>query len=216
MQPDDQLQSLLPALRAGVAAMQLNLSEQQLQQLLHHSAEMLRWNKRLNLTAITVPSQVLTQHILDSLSILPFIQGQRVLDVGTGGGFPGIPLAICRPDVAVTLLDCVAKKCYFLRHICHKLQLQNTQVVPERVDDFSPEQCFDTIVARAWTSLSAICSKTMRLTAAGGRIVSMKGAVPQAEIEALGFPAQAHAVTVPGLVQQRHMIIIQRDNIKGT
>jgi len=169
------------------------------------------WNQRVGLTAVTDPAQMVTRHAIDSLSVEPWLQGPRVIDVGTGPGLPGIPLAIARPDLEFTLLDSLEKRTTFIRQVVWKLGLTNVDVITDRVQAYRPDAKFDTLVTRAFASLEETLDRSRHLC--HGRFLAMKGKVPETEIEALeaGVRAvtQSYPVTVPGLDAERCVVVIQ-------
>lgn len=200
-------------LTAGLAALGLSLSEEQRAQLLEYIALIDKWNQVHNLTAIRGRSNMITQHLLDSLAIQPFAQGRRLLDVGTGAGLPGIPLAIANPDLAVTLLDSSHKKIAFLQQAIGTLRLPNVVAVADRVEDFRAANLFEVIVSRAFADLAEFVVLSAHLLAPGGRFLAMKGLHPYDEIERL--PAEfsvsaVHLLHVPGLDADRHLVVIQK------
>ncbi|WP_322043612.1 16S rRNA (guanine(527)-N(7))-methyltransferase RsmG [Paraburkholderia sp. J67] len=202
-------------LKEGADALSLDLNERQHEQLLDYVTLLAKWNAVYNLTAIRDPRQMLIQHILDSLSILPHLPSREnatVLDVGSGGGLPGIVLAIARPDWHVTLNDIVHKKTAFQSQAKAELKLTNLAVVTGRVESLRPgievPKKFDLIVSRAFAELSDFVTLARHLVADGGAIWAMKGVRPDGEIERL--PEGAHAVrtirlTVPMLDAERHL-----------
>jgi len=207
--------ALARLLKEGAQALSLDLSERQHEQLLAYVALLAKWNAVYNLTAIRDPRQMLIQHILDSLSILPHLPARAdaaVLDVGSGGGLPGIVLAITRPDWQVTLNDIVQKKSAFQSQAKAELGLTNLSVVTGRVESLRPgvevTKKFDLIVSRAFADLSDFVTLARHLVAHDGAIWAMKGVRPDGEIERL--PAGARAVqtirlTVPMLDAERHL-----------
>jgi 16S rRNA (guanine527-N7)-methyltransferase len=170
-----------------------------------------KWNRQYNLTAVRDPAQMVMRHLLDSLSVLPYLIGLRVLDIGTGAGLPGIPLALARPDLAFTLLDSNAKKLTFVRQALHELGIANVTVAQARAEKFHPEEKFDTLIARAFASLSEILAVSAHLCAPGGRLLAMKGVFPQEELAAIGanYRVEIKALTVPGLDAERHLVILE-------
>jgi len=170
-----------------------------------------KWNRVYNLTAIRERSRMVTHHLLDSLAVLPHLRGPRVLDVGSGAGLPGIPIAVANPALQVTLLESNHKKSAFLTQAVAELQLANVQVVTERVESWQPEARFDTIVSRAFAELGEFVSLAGRLLAARGVLAAMKGVHPFEEIERLpqGFRVQQVVrLRVPGLDAERHLVLM--------
>ncbi len=198
-------------LAGGIAALGLALDAAQQQRLLAYLALLLKWNKAYNLTAVRDPLEMVTKHLLDSLALLPHLQGGRLLDVGSGAGLPGIPLAIAAPQREVTLLDANSKKTRFLLQAKGELGLYNLSVVHSRVEQYRPERLFDTVTARAFASLAELYQDTAHLLAPGGCLLAMKGEYPAQELAALPqgvVVREVIAVTVPGLRAQRHLVRI--------
>ncbi|MFN7570897.1 MAG: 16S rRNA (guanine(527)-N(7))-methyltransferase RsmG [Betaproteobacteria bacterium] len=204
---------------AGARALGVELSAEQADQLAGYAGLLRRWNTVYNLTAIDSASDVLTHHLLDSLSIVPHFlkkldnKDARVLDVGSGGGLPGIPLAIAFPSLRVTLLDKVGKKAAFLLQAKVELGLANVEVVHGRVEDYRPVQPFDAIVSRAFAALGDFVALTGHLLAPTGFWAAMKG--PAADDERAGLPAAVRVsedipLTVPGLAAERRLLILER------
>lgn len=172
-----------------------------------------KWNQAFNLTSIRDPGEMVVRHVLDSLSARPFLNGERVLDVGSGAGLPGIPLALADPGRNYTLLDSALKKVRFVRQAIGELGISNACAVQTRIEDYAPMQLFDTVTSRAFASLPDFIAGAGRLVAPGGRLLAMKGRLPTDELEALpdGWVIEAAtAVQVPGLDAERHMIVISR------
>lgn len=169
-------------LARGCAALSLELSETQKQQLLDYVALLVKWNKVYNLTSVREPAQMLSRHILDSLSVLPYLDAPSLLDVGTGGGLPGIPAAIVRPDCAVTLLDSNSKKTRFLQQVKAELGLHNVTVVHGRVEQVSLPK-FAIITARAFATIDDIIKLAGQHCEQNGRLVLMKGVYPNEELQ---------------------------------
>lgn len=178
--------------------------------LLRYLGELVLWNKAYNLTAVRDPAEMVTRHLLDSLSLLPHVTG-RVLDVGSGAGLPGIPLAIARPELAVTVLDSNGKKARFLRHAQRALELNNLEVVEGRVEQHRPGAPYDCITSRAYASLKDFLDSTGGLAAPQGRWLAMKGKLDAQELAAVPAAYQTESVrlTVPGLDEERHLVIIK-------
>ena len=172
-----------------------------------------KWNRVYNLTAIRAPEGMLTHHLFDSLAVAPYLaEVAALLDVGSGGGLPGIPLAIVRPRMRVTLIDPVAKKTAFLLQAKGELALENLTVVTARAEDYRPQARFDGIIARAFATLAEFVRASRPLLAPGGRWYAMKGKYPVEEIVALpGDVAvvQSATLAVPGLAAQRHLIVME-------
>ncbi len=172
-----------------------------------------KWNQAFNLTSIRDPADMVVLHALDSLSARPFLQGERVLDVGCGAGLPGIPLALVEPGRSFTLLDSGLKKVRFVRQAIGELRISNACAVQVRVEDYAPVQLFDTVISRAFAALPDFVRTAGRLVAPGGRLLAMKGRLPADELQAVpaGWLAEeVAAVQVPGLDAERHMIVVTR------
>ena len=199
-------------LSQGLHDMDLDLSPPIQGQLLQFLRILEKWNQTYNLTAVRDPEQMVPRHLLDSLAVLPYLQGARVLDVGTGAGLPGIPLALARPDLAFTLLDSNAKKTRFVSQAAHELGLKNVTVVQERAEKFHPEQKFDTLIARALASIPDMLASGRHLVAPQGCFLFMKGVIPQEELAAVAgaYQAQVQALRIPGLDAARHLVILRQ------
>jgi 16S rRNA (guanine527-N7)-methyltransferase len=198
-------------LRRGLKAMGLALPPPTQARLVAFVRLLEKWNRQYNLTAVRDPEQMVTRHLLDSLSVLPDLRGPRVLDIGTGAGLPGIPLALARPDLSFTLLDSNAKKLTFVRQALHELGITNVTVAQARAEKFHPEAKFDTLIARALASLHEMLAVSAHLCAPGGRLLAMKGVFPQEELAAIGanYHVEVKALTVPGLDAERHLVILE-------
>jgi len=199
-------------LAAGVAALGLTLPDGAEAKLLAYLALLEKWNRVYNLTAVRDTERMVSHHLLDSLAAVPFFQGQTVLDVGSGGGLPGIPLAIARPELPVTLIDSIAKKTAFLQQVKAELGLDNLEVVTGRAEDFRPEAKFDVITSRAFSDLKAFVVLTRHLLMPGGHWLAMKGVLPHEEIVLLPDWAKVsanHALVVPRLEASRHLIVLE-------
>lgn len=207
---------LSEVLAEGITELGLDLSEVQQSKLLDYLDLLLKWNKVYNLTAITDHRSGVVRHLLDSLAIVPYIEGERLLDVGSGGGLPGIPLAIAYPNKQFTLLDSNSKKTRFLVQAKGELGLDNLNVVHSRIEEFSPERPFDMILSRAFASLKDIMTLTGRLLADEGRVMAMKGQIDAVELAEIpqGYQIEQRVeLAVPGLKQeQRHLLVIGRDD----
>jgi 16S rRNA (guanine527-N7)-methyltransferase len=200
-------------LAAGVSRLGIALAPAQLEALATLAAELADWNTRVNLTSIRAPEEVVDKHLLDSLAVLPLLKGTRVADVGSGAGFPGLPLAIADPDRRVTLIESTGKKVKFIRHVVGKLALANVDVIPGRAEAWRPPRPFDSVVARALGSLAEFVRVAGHLAGRGGRLLAMKGKVPEDELKALppGWKTLAvHPVAVPGLDAERCVVELAR------
>ena len=204
--------ALRPEFEAGLA--QLSLDPALAPPLLDYLALLARWNATYNLTAIREPREMLSKHLLDSLAMQPFVRGLATLaDLGTGPGLPGIPLAIATPGLRVTLVESNGKKARFLREAVRQLKLANVQVAESRIEAFQPGVTFDAITARALATLPLILDLGGHLLGDDGRLLAMKGVVPDDEIAALppGWGVAAiHPLRVPGLAAERHLLEIVR------
>jgi len=176
-------------------------------------SELARWNTAYNLTAVRDPVAMVGRHILDALTVLPWMQGSHIADVGTGAGVPGIPLALCLPDTAFTLLDSNGKKIRFVTHAKGALGLANVTPVQARLEAWVPEPQCSTIVCRAFTSLAAFIAGAERALMPRGRLIAMKGQRPDEEIDVLPDHWQLSECTpveVPGVDEERHVLVMER------
>ncbi|GAB4306009.1 MAG: 16S rRNA (guanine(527)-N(7))-methyltransferase RsmG [Methylophaga sp.] len=199
-------------LEKGCKALSIDLSADQQQQLLDYVALLVKWNKVYNLTSVREPAAMLSRHILDSLSILPYLEAATLLDVGTGAGLPGIPVAIARPDCQVTLLDSNSKKTRFLQQVKAELGLHNVTVVHGRVEQVSLPK-FAIITARAFASIDDIIKLAGQHCEQNGRLVLMKGVYPEEELQfdASGFRLQdVVSLSVPECEGERHLVRLIR------
>mgnify|MGYP003388271287 FL=1 len=206
----DKLEALL---RSGIKDQSLTLSDIQVKQLLDYLRLLQKWNSAYNLTAIREPEKMLHLHLLDSLSIIPFVKGGNVLDVGTGPGLPGIPLAIVYPERNFTLMDSNGKKTRFLFQVKNELGLGNVKEIQSRVEAYQPTKQFDAITSRAFTSLSDMVEKTTHLLKGNGRFYAMKGQYPDEELRVLPKHynvVASHQLRVPGVDGKRHLIEITK------
>jgi 16S rRNA (guanine527-N7)-methyltransferase len=203
------------ALVAGLSALGLDAGIATRETLEQYIALLDKWNRTHNLTAIRDPEQMVTHHLLDSLAVLGHLPSQaclRVLDIGSGGGLPGIPLAIARRDWRVMLLDSNHKKAAFLRQAAIELKLANVEVCAVRVQDYVADVLFDIVISRAFSDLATFATVGRRLVVRGGRLVAMKGLFPHEELQQLPpdvTVAEVAAVRVPGLDVQRHLVIME-------
>ena len=204
--------SLLDKLADGLSALPLDLNGNVQHRLIDYVQLLVKWNRAYNLTAVRQPEQMVTRHLLDSLVIGPYLQGPHILDVGTGAGLPGIPLALAYPDLHFTLLDSNGKKIRFVTQAVAELGLANVDVIQSRIEAFQPTSRFDTITARAYASMEELISQTTRLLANEGQYLIMKGVYPVAEVEAMppGYQVEAvHQLQVPNLNAERHLLVIR-------
>ena len=200
-------------LSTGARQLGVALTETQHAQLLGYLALLIKWNKAYNLTAVRDPDEMVSRHLLDSLSVMPFIENGRWLDVGSGGGMPGIPLAIMFPERQFTLLDSNGKKTRFLTQVKHELKLANLEVIHSRVEGFTPEQPFSGICSRAFSALEDFANWTRHLGDGQTQWLAMKGIHPDDELQALPDDFQlsaTHVLKVPGCQGQRHLLILHR------
>lgn len=204
----DTLAALATPLATGLTALGLAHTPAMLTLLLRYLALLVRWNAAYNLTAVRDPGAMLVRHLLDSLSLAPWVLGPRVLDVGSGAGLPGVPLALLRPDLAVTLLDSNRKKTRFLQQAVVELPLPNVQIVWGRAEEYAPKILFDTVTARALGELAEVFTWVRRLSAQNGRILLMKGEYPAQELAHVPAAAkpQVLPLAVPGLDEARHLV----------
>jgi 16S rRNA (guanine527-N7)-methyltransferase len=201
-------------LAAGIAALDLDVDAAAQAKLLRYIELLGKWNRTHNLTAVREPERMITHHLLDALAILPHLSqaaDQRLIDVGSGGGVPGIPLAVARPGWRVTLLDSNRKKTAFLRQAVAELVLPNVEIVTSRVEDYVPPIPFDVAISRAFSDLSRFASAASPLVRSGGHLIAMKGTYPRGELESLPPGTRVVAVPVleiPSMQAQRHLVIM--------
>ena len=190
----------------------LTLDEPVIEKLTDYLLLIEKWNQLHNLTSIRNPTQMVPKHILDSLSISPYLQGTRILDVGTGAGLPGIPLALTYPNYHFTLLDSNGKKTRFLTHVIQNLAISNIDIIQTRVEDFRVDICFDSIITRAFSTLTDFLKKTHHLACSKGIFLSMKGQYPTEEINSLDSRftvTSVNPIQITGLNEKRHVIVIE-------
>ena len=206
-------------LQAGAAELGAALTDDQAIRLIRLLDELDDWNARMNLTAIRDRGAQITKHLLDSLSVHRFLRGTRIADIGTGAGFPGLPLALVNPDRAFTLIDSVAKKLRFVEHAVQVMDLTNVCTLHVRAEAVKlkdrNQPRFDCIVARAVGKLATLVQTSGHLLVGGGRLLAMKGKRPDAEIAALpsGWKvAESHRLCIPGLDEERHLVELWRSH----
>jgi 16S rRNA (guanine527-N7)-methyltransferase len=203
-------------LHAGVEQLGLVLDLTTEQRLLDYIELLSKWNRVYNLTAIRDESAMVSQHLLDSLAVLPQLNGDAIrtlADVGSGGGLPGIPLAITQPQIKVALIESSQKKASFLQQVKIELDLQNVSVHCVRVQDYRTNELFDVVISRAYSSLKDFIFQSSHLLAVGGRLLAMKGTYPEHEIADLPPGWQIHRsipLKVPELEAQRNLIVIEK------
>ncbi len=207
-------------LAAGLRALGIELPAAAFAQLIAYLAELHKWNASYNLTAVRDPAEMASRHLLDSLTLLPYLPAVgplsstiRLLDVGSGAGIPGLILAIARPELRVVVLDSNGKKARFMRHAVRTLGLSNVEVIEDRAEDYAPSALFDVIVSRAFASLAEFVDCTRRALSADGRWLAMKGKVTDEESAVL--PPEMtietiHSLTVPGLEEARSLVVLRR------
>lgn len=194
-----------------IGTTELVITAKQEQQLIALLAMLHKWNKAYNLTSVREPEEMLIRHILDSIVISPYLHGDRIIDVGTGPGLPGLPLAICNPDKEFVLLDSLGKRINFIRQVVHELQLTNVTPVLARVQDYQPEQGFSSIISRAFASLADMLSWCHHLPSAEGRFIALKGQPTEQELATVALPYKingVYALHVPELDAARHVVEI--------
>lgn len=207
---------LADALDRGLSGLAPELPVSARAQLLRYLDELARWNGAYNLTAVRDTREMVTRHLLDSLTLLPLLRALpgfpalRLLDVGSGAGLPGIPLAVAEPGLAVTVLDSNGKKARFLRHAQRSLGLANVEVAEARVEAWQQPQRYDLIVSRAFSALADFFAMTRHLLAPGGQWLAMKGKLDDAELAAVPVRIrETHRLQVPGLAEARHVVIAE-------
>ena len=204
-------------LAKGVAEMDLDVSRETQEKLLAYLALLQKWNKVYNLTAVRDSMEMVTLHLLDSLSVLPYIDTSNLLDVGSGGGLPGIVLAICKPGLQVTTIDTVQKKTIFMRQVKGELGLSNLTVVHARVESYQPSHKFEVIISRAFSDIALFVKLTEHLLAQNGKWLAMKGQVPHEELTSLAIKVN-HAIKIKNIVPlnvacldaERHLLVIEK------
>ncbi|WP_031434352.1 16S rRNA (guanine(527)-N(7))-methyltransferase RsmG [Methylomarinum vadi] len=202
-------------LRQGLQQLALPYDENQIEKLLAFIKLIEKWNKAYNLTAVRDRQDMARLHLLDSLAILPYVQGDRVADIGTGAGLPGIPLAIFLPQAAFTLLDSNSKKTRFVQQAALELQLNNITVQHCRVEQFKPDRPFSTVIMRAFASMENIIDLTGHLLADNAVLLAMKGQVPEQELMQLTENYTVIPIEVPGITAQRCLVQIKRQGDHG-
>ncbi|SMG63244.1 Glucose inhibited division protein [methanotrophic bacterial endosymbiont of Bathymodiolus sp.] len=203
---DDSRQLLIE----GIECLRLDVSPAQQNLLLDFVTLIQKWNKAYNLTAIRDRNEMLRLHILDSLAILPYVTGKRIIDVGTGAGLPGIPLAILMPEVQFTLLDSNSKKTRFVQQVVLELKLNNVQVVHSRVEKLRCSGEYDAVLSRAFASVDDIMNLTEHLLQAEGVLIAMKGQNPEAELKNIKRSYTVNSIVLPGVEAERCVLRINK------
>ncbi len=213
MTANDKNKSTALLLAEGLEASGFHLSTAQQDKLLRYVALLDKWNKTYNLTAVRQPDRMIGLHILDSLSVMPYMHFSEMLDVGSGGGLPGIPLAIARADIKVTMLDSLQKKTTFIRQAIGELELENAEVICGRVEAYVAEKKFPIIVSRAFAELGDFIQGAEHLAAEDGRLIAMKGVYPHDEIARLPSTHKVEKVielAVPQVEGKRHLVVLKK------
>jgi 16S rRNA (guanine527-N7)-methyltransferase len=204
-------------LKQGIKDLKLDLNDGQVEKLLDYLALLNKWNSVYNLTSVRDPMQMVTLHVLDSLAAVPAFAGAaNVLDVGAGGGLPGMVLAISRPDMKVSMIDTVHKKTAFLNQVKAELELANVTVYTKRVEQLEVKTKFDVITSRAFADLSDFVNWSGHVLAEGGQFIALKGTAPAEERERLPEPwkvQKLEPLEVPGLDAERHLVFIKAESV---
>jgi 16S rRNA (guanine527-N7)-methyltransferase len=204
-------------LELGIKTLGLNCSTHQVEQLIAYLEMLQRWNKAYNLTAIREPIQMVRLHLLDSLAVHPFIKDAKdIIDVGTGPGLPGIPLAILNPDINFTLLDSNGKKTRFLFQAINDLSLENAREINQRVEKYQPKQLFDIVLSRAFSSISDMLTQCNHLVSDSGCFLAMKGKKPDSELSQIAKDYKVvdlSQINVPQVDSERHLIKITKTGV---
>ncbi len=203
------MENMLERLNGLLAQAGIVITDQQKSQLVQLVELLHKWNKAYNLTSVREPQAMLVKHIMDSLVVSPYLQGERFIDVGTGPGLPGLPLAIINPDKQFVLLDSLGKRIRFIRQVILELGLTNVTPVQSRVEDYHPEQGFDGVLSRAFASLEDMLTWCHHLPATDGRFLALKGVYPAEELATLPAGVSliaSHALKVPELEGERHLL----------
>lgn len=199
-------------LSEGISSFGMDIEDGVQDQMIQYINLLAKWNRTYNLTAVRDPKQMITRHLLDSMSILPYVKGDYVLDIGSGAGLPGIPLALCLPDLDFTLLDSNGKKTRFMTQVVKELRLDNVSVVKSRVEEYIPDIKFDTIMSRAFSSIGNLMKEATHLSQDSGIILAMKGTYPLAEMDEIENSEELVDIVrldVPGVDAERHIGIVK-------
>lgn len=207
-------QNLLADLQRSIAKTELNVTQQQAEKLVAYVQMMHKWNKAYNLTSVRDPRDMLVKHILDSIIIAPLLDGKHYIDVGTGPGLPGIPLAIMLPDTHFVLLDSLGKRVRFMKQVAYELKLTNIEPVQSRVEAYKSQTKLDGVLSRAFASLKDMLHWCQHLVDSEGKFLALKGQYPKEELAQLptGFEhTRSIELNVPELEGERHLIIINKN-----
>ena len=207
----------MESLIEGARSLGIELGDDAARRLIAHLDLLDEWGERMNLTAIRDRPSQITKHVLDSLSVRRYLRGRRVADVGSGAGFPGIPLAVVAPDLHFSLIESTGKKCRFLEHVRDTLGLANVEVVQSRAEAHNPAVRYDTVLARAVGPVADLVKNAGPLVAGGGRLLAMKGRYPEDELakKLNGWKVvTVHRLTVPGLDEERHLVELAHSHQK--
>jgi len=205
--------SLKESVDTGLLQLGLSLPGGAVSRLLDYLRLLEKWNKVYNLTAVRQLQDMVHRHLMDSLAVTAWLRGKKIADIGSGGGLPGIPLAIARPDVQFTLIDSSGKKTRFLKHAIGKLALDNISVAQCRVEDYDGASAFDTVISRAFSTVGDFALLAGHLCGPGGCLLAMKGVLPTQELEQLpgGWSVEEiHKLDVPGLGAERHLLLVSQ------
>ena len=206
-------QDLHSILASGLEALSLNLTDNQQHQLVEFVLLINKWNKAYNLTSVRCPKQMMVKHVLDSLAIVPHLTGDNIIDVGTGPGLPGMPLAIAFPDKTFTLLDSLGKRVRFMTQCVHTLKLTNVTPVNSRVENHIGDKPYDIVLSRAFASLKDMLHWCEHLVDSDGQFLALKGQFPQSEIDEVSDHFQVvntENITVPNLDGERHLVWLRK------
>jgi 16S rRNA (guanine527-N7)-methyltransferase len=206
-------QDLHSILASGLEALSLNLTDNQQHQLVEFVLLINKWNKAYNLTSVRCPKQMMVKHVLDSLAIVPHLTGDNIIDVGTGPGLPGMPLAIAFPDKTFTLLDSLGKRVRFMTQCVHTLKLTNVTPVNSRVENHVGDKPYDIVLSRAFASLKDMLHWCEHLVDSDGQFLALKGQFPQSEIDEVSDHFQVvntENITVPNLDGERHLVWLRK------
>jgi 16S rRNA (guanine527-N7)-methyltransferase len=196
----------------GSKQMKIELNESQSKDLLSYVELIIKWNKTYNLSAITNPSEIITKHLLDSLSILNYIDDRNIIDVGSGAGLPGIVLAIMKPNTSLSVIDSVGKKCRFMQFVKSQLRINNLNVINERVESYNSESCYGQIISRAFSGIENTIKLTKHILCSDGQYLFMKGSNFEKEkLNNINF--KKHKIFVPYVSDKRYLIQINKKNI---